>query len=129
MTDPRIEAAARALCERQGYPSGGSELAASCGFSENWEAFEDDAQAAITAADATAWSPIETAPKDAEMILLGYLDVSGKFSARTAEWALVHPRSSDKEWAYAWVCKMSDRLVDQRATHWQPLPKPPTPRE
>lgn len=69
MTDPRIEAAARALCERQGYPSDGSELAASCGFSENWEAFSDDAQAALAAADAAAWRPMSEAPKDRTDIL------------------------------------------------------------
>lgn len=73
------------------------------------------------------WMPIEVDPKDGSMVLLGYLDGNGSFSARTGQWFLIHPKSKDKPWAYAWVCKMADCLVDQRATHWMLLP--PTPAQ
>lgn len=107
MTGPRIEAAARALCERQGYPYDGSELAASCGFVKNWEAFADDAQAALAAADAAAWRLIDSAPEDTT-ILTYYRD--GRVMADT------FPYRGMLEW---------QEQIDAPPIFWPPLPAPP----
>lgn len=72
------------------------------------------------------WEPIETAPKDGTSVLLGYLDKSGRFAVKSARFELItaFPRK-EGPWS-AWVCTMDPCLVCQRATHWMPLPAPPT---
>lgn len=52
MTDPRIEAAARALCIQNGHNPDGQDSYVQSGMDANWCAFEDDAKAALAAADA-----------------------------------------------------------------------------
>ena len=115
MTDPRIEAAARALCERQGYSSIGTELAEYGGFKEDWEVFADDAKAALEAAGAAAWRPIESAPKGKKILVreggdwigIAIFHTEGKFSGR---------------WIYINAVDSHENLFP---THWQPLPTPP----
>jgi hypothetical protein len=58
------------------------------------------------------WQPIETAPKD-ERILLGGFYASGNFDVEVGAWVFTHRR-----WPY---------IGDKFATHWMPLPAPPSP--
>ncbi|MFH7812458.1 MULTISPECIES: hypothetical protein [Acetobacter] len=65
MTDPRIEAAARAICNelmKDGKVFGVARLCTQ-------DAFVDLAHVALAAADAAAWRPISEAPKDRTDIL------------------------------------------------------------
>ena len=71
------------------------------------------------------WEPIDTAPKDGTNVLLGYLDVSGKFGVRSAYYVPDIHFGRTKEPAPVWVCNMDKIIIDQRATHWQPLTPPP----
>jgi hypothetical protein len=50
-TDKQVEAVARTLAARRQY-------------NPPWELFVDDARAALEAAEAAAWQPIDTAPQD-----------------------------------------------------------------
>lgn len=70
------------------------------------------------------WKDISTAPKDGNVILLGYRDKRGKFAVRSGYWHLVHANSADKPWAWAWVCSIDPVLLDQRPTHWAELNLP-----
>lgn len=56
MTDPRIEAAARALCEIYGHDpdADADEAMVQSGMGANWCAYADEARAALAAADAAA---------------------------------------------------------------------------
>nr|WP_025826197.1 hypothetical protein [Acetobacter persici] len=60
MIDPRIEAAARALCGINGNDPDGNDSYVQSGMGANWRAYEDEARAALAAADVAAWRPIET---------------------------------------------------------------------
>lgn len=56
MTDPRIEAAARALCNNAGYRPDGDEVTP-VNYPEmdvNWKVYEEEAYVALAAADAAA---------------------------------------------------------------------------
>lgn len=70
----------------------------------------------------TEWRTIDSAPRDGTFIALGYLDKNGTMGVRGAEWGM-RPK-----WAVdgAWVDPLAKGLVDHRATHWMPLPAPPT---
>lgn len=64
------------------------------------------------------WQPIETAPKDGTVILLGD-NRYAKPAYLMAEW--------DRDYEY-WMTKTSSRGHFQfwrDATHWMPLPEPP----
>lgn len=74
---------------------------------------------------ADQWQPIETARRDGTHILLGYLDKSGKFAARSGYYRPDIHAGRTKQPCPAWVCTMDTVLLDQRATHWMPLPSPP----
>ena len=118
-TDPRIEAAARALCAAAGYSPDDNYITPR-NFPEmdvNWKVYAPDAEIAIKAADESAWLPIESAPGNQKLKLA---------------W-----RGKDGEWRFEFGMAMWDwRLGDYRsgvsthhaATHWQPLPKPPETR-
>lgn len=134
MTDPRIEAAARALCERQGYPSGGTELATSCGFEENWEAFSDDAQAALEAADAAAWMPMSDAPRGRTDILAKtrpdiYPEDHIRSSWNNLSVVIRHEGIINDDFDIGWSVAAPvgyGGMPDEWFVGWRPLPKPPT---
>lgn len=63
------------------------------------------------------WQSMDTAPRDGTVVLLGYLDKSGKFAVRSGYWKQMFYNSD----TFAWVCSMDPVLIDQRATHWAPL--------
>ncbi len=73
-----------------------------------------------------AWQPIETAPKDVGVLLVGpdYLskridqaicELSTRYDKDNTRWQLVHVGS------YA-----GDGDLSFKPTHWMPLPEPPT---
>lgn len=67
----------------------------------------------------SAWRPIATAPKDESPILLGYLPHPRLFGSR---------RTYEGRWneaQQAWT-SVNGFLVHSLATHWQPLPPPPS---
>ena len=49
--NPRIEAAARALCEIYGHDPDADDSTCQSGIGANWRAYEDEARAALSAAD------------------------------------------------------------------------------
>ena len=106
-TDPRVEAAARALAEVDDRVW--SQMNAA--LREDWRRW---ARNAIAAADRAAWRPISEAPKDGTRITLA---VAG-----------------GRVWPQCWWRKMQ-RVPDRwesfigrvpiNPTHWMPLPSPP----
>lgn len=108
MTDPRIEAAACALCESNGNDPDGNDCYVQSGMGANWRAYEDEARAALAAADAVAWRPIATAPTDSSEVLLwdGY-------SVSLSYWI------GDCWWSDIGCCI-------NNPTRWQHTPKGPT---
>lgn len=80
---------------------------------------EDDAlviiRAALTAAKAGGWMPIETAPKDGTAVLVS----EGRFCS-CVEW------NEEFDWWAVDDNKLGPfRLRGAAPTHWQPLPTPP----
>ncbi len=70
----------------------------------------DRLRAALTAAEKRQqWQPIETAPKDKQEGILGYVVGVG---ARVIWWDAI-----DRHWRTS--------LCEQRPTHWMPLPEAP----
>ncbi|NSL93873.1 hypothetical protein [Acetobacter syzygii] len=70
MTDPRIEAAARALCADRGIcPDDNEEIGRHFGKEHNWQAYIYMVSLILAAADAAAWRPMSEAPKDRTDIL------------------------------------------------------------
>lgn len=67
---------------------------------------EDIARAAIAAYEAALWEPIETAPRDGQLILAKHKTIS------RARMLYANPE---------WVETEANRLY----THWRPLPAPP----
>lgn len=73
------------------------------------------AQAALTAAKAGGWLPIETAPKDGTAVLVS----EGRFCS-CVEW------NEEFDWWAVDDNKLGPfRLRGAAPTHWQPLPNPP----
>lgn len=116
MSDPRIEAAARALCDREIGPGLWMRIG-----SDGAANFRAAARAALEAADAAAWQPIESAPKDGRRVLLvvhvgtdpfvleGYYEADGErgwYQANT-------------HWTDAWDGSVLPTL-------WCPLPEIPS---
>lgn len=68
MADPRVEAAARALCELAGYRPDGDEVTPRNypAMDVNWKVYEDDALVAIEAADAAACARVVPMPIPAD---------------------------------------------------------------
>lgn len=113
MTDARIEAAARAMFDR----SKAEVLAAkgftlSCTYDEVAEKdkdyWRDLVRPILAAADAVAWRPIESAPRDGAHILTYYAD--GRVMTDT------FPYRGFLEW---------QEQLDEPPIYWQPLPAPP----
>ncbi|GBQ36102.1 DUF551 domain-containing protein [Acetobacter fabarum] len=110
MTDPRIEAAARALCIQNGHDPDGQDSYVQSGMDANWCAFVDDAKAALAAAGAAAWRPIETAPKDGSLILVTVKHIGCDVVSF---------------WGTGWRETTNGLMLRDEPTHWQPLPTPP----
>ena len=110
MTDPRIEAAARALCYLKGYHPDGDEvtLANYPVMDVNWKVYEEEATVAIKSADEASWRPIDTAPDGDIWMRNG--NIIALVNKRTA-----HGAMSYLGWGYVYS-----------PTHWmypQSLPK------
>ena len=74
-----------------------------------------EARAALTAAKAGGWLPIETAPKDGTAVLVS----EGRFCS-CVEW------NEEFDWWAVDDNKLGPfRLRGAAPTHWQPLPNPP----
>lgn len=119
MTDARIEAAFEAAWNEPcllGDPIACHNLDDVCVHEtqqENIEAMKGVVRkmivAALTAADAAAWRPIKSAPRDGAHILTYYAD--GRVMADT------FPYRGFLEW---------QEQLDEPPIYWQPLPAPPT---
>ena len=87
---------------------------------------DDKIRTALEAADAAAWQPIETAPKDRTHILVGTFPAApGHVTITTAHW--FEPLLQRGQWALSvnYDGEHSDHGVEA-PTHWRPLPEPPT---
>lgn len=88
------------------------------------EAWIEDIRAAITAYQAEAWQPIETAPKDGSEIILGCAGENGWSGA-----GFYHDGSQCKRSDGGWFGEddRNNLLIakDIDVTHWMPLPSPP----
>lgn len=102
MTDPRIEAAARALGQMLGDETEGAYL--------------DEAGAILAAADAAAWRPIESAPANKGIIL-----VTGDF----VFYGFKDEMFSDGELFYSCTEGLKGGAINPQPTHWKPMPAPP----
>ena len=123
-TDPRIEAAARALCQSSGFNP--DELSVKLMdyriLEANWKKYIQKAGIALKAADEAAWLPIESVPKDYEKVLLtDGKEVSQGWHDKWDQTFVRHDeaRAGDGFLAY---------YDDWKPTHWMPLPKPPETR-
>ena len=68
----------------------------------------------------TAWSTIETAPRDGTAVLLYYTSdgiVYGTYDPATADWWSINVSNDEFISRYAESC--------EEPTHWMPLPNPP----
>lgn len=104
MTDPRVEAAARAIC---------SEIF--CMDWNNADASRKDecmaaGLAALTAADASAWWPMSEAPRDGTLMLVSVKHIG----CDVVSW-----------WGAGWRETTNGLALRDEPTHWQPLPAPP----
>lgn len=141
MTDPRIEAAARALCIQNGHDPDGQDSYVQSGMDANWCAFVDDAKAALSAADAAAWRPIAEAKKNGSPILAKLrddiyappTDVSSLREHSGYRWngltvVLRHPGLADDGFDIGWNMQAPvghGGFPDDWIEGWQPLPAPP----
>lgn len=84
--------------------------------------------AALTAAEAAAWQPIETAPKMKTILLFAVTDVDERGVVRnwkmaTGSW---HTGYENTESYTPWEWNGHQlRVFDIQPTHWYPLPQPP----
>lgn len=79
-----------------------------------------EAAAALEAARADAWQPIETAPKDGGKIWVN--DTSGLTSFCVAYWLSGYEWSG---WVYEEDLWMDSNPLGPNPTHWRPLGEPP----
>lgn len=107
MTDPRIEAAARSIW--MDMQDAGKEIAFENASTVNRAIALSLARNALAAADAAAWREIATAPTDSSEVLVWDGD-SVSIAGRMGK--------------YWW--SDAGYSIDN-ATHWQPVPKGPTP--
>ena len=110
MTDPRIEAAARAIVA---HYNPNDEFDSQ--FSYHKETDFKIAEIAIAAADAAAWRAIESAPPEETILACG-----GNLSyPTTVSWSGL----PGEPW---WTDSQEDHHEEiDTPTHWQPLPTPP----
>ncbi|MGO3517999.1 MAG: hypothetical protein ACTINM_05825 [Acetobacter cibinongensis] len=133
MTDTRIEAVARALCIQNGHDPDGQDSYVQSGMDANWRAFEDDAETALRAADAAAWRPIETAPKDGSHIDLWVINSDDKGHRLTDVYFGPIPHTCGEYGKYCdscppegdfWIDGIFGQQVFGMIIGWQPLPEP-----
>lgn len=98
----------------------------------------DEARAALTAAKAGGWVPIETAPKDGTVVILGRVEDGGSV-VTTGHWQEAEEDGVDYMGADAGFVdehyqefnpgrsfgSPSRRYAPTQPTAWQPLPNPP----
>lgn len=125
MTDPRIEAAAKAIGRRLG--------------DENLDEYLRDtwvnlATAALAAADAAAWRPIETAPKDGAHIDLWVINSDDKGHRLTDAYFGPIPHTCGEYRKHYdscppegdfWIDGLFGEQILGEIISWQPLPAPP----
>lgn len=111
ITDKQVEAALVALSGNEDWRNDDWVGANSAEYVFN------DMRAALEAAEAAAWEPIETAPKDGTYILLW----RPGFRQETAHW-LADMIGFDWPWLLPLPGEDRMRL---KPTHWRPLPEPP----
>jgi hypothetical protein len=68
----------------------------------------------------SGWQPIETAPRDGTNILI--VNASGR-----ADWGHNVPRVACWQKDGWWGYHETEQITPHRATHWMPLPSPPSP--
>lgn len=120
MTSPRIEAAARALCNQNGHDPDGQDSYVQSGMDANWCAFKGAAKAALAAADAAAWRPIEEYSLNMGQVYCGHSE---------KKW-LRHGRmipGHGSRWYYSGTNERSQWAQQEgdKPTHFRPLPAPP----
>ncbi|GAA3668859.1 MULTISPECIES: DUF551 domain-containing protein [Acetobacter] len=106
MTDPRIEAVARAICKE--FMKNGKALGAARLCTQ--DAFFDLAHVSLAAADAAAWRPIASAPKDGTLILVTVKHIGCDVVSF---------------WGTGWRETTNGLMLRDEPTHWQSLPTPP----
>lgn len=116
MTDPRIEAAAKAfgeyVYERNGKPLKWEDMG-----ENRQEVARCYARVALAAADAAAWRPIATAPVD-KLIIIGH----SKYSIPGEKSSV----SAIPAWDGLYFALMfPEEPISPQPTHWQPRPDPP----
>ena len=129
MTDPRIEAAARALCIQNGHDPDGQDSYVQSGMDANWCAFVDDAKATLAAADAAAWRPMSEAPKDRTDILAKTRDNIYPEGSRDSGWngrnvVIRHDGIIDGGFDMGWSVSAPvgyGGLPDEWFIGWQPI--------
>ncbi|CAI9119573.1 DUF551 domain-containing protein [Brytella acorum] len=130
MTDPRIEAAARAMCGR--FNEGDASIWDDLPNSDR-EYYREAARVVLEAADAAAWRPIESAPRDGTECLIGWSSTG--WHVQTAWWDAEFDTGWDEEiddikhigaWTGGVVESWGDETtLTYNPTHWMPLPAPP----
>lgn len=111
MTDPRIEAAARAMCGR--FNEGDASIWDDLSNSDR-EYYREAARVVLEAADAAAWRPIETAPHG-ELVVLAWRE------SLNGQWSFEIGYAS-----HGWRNDVASNISHHgSATHWMPLPAPP----
>lgn len=133
MTDPRIEAAARALCEIYGHYPDGDDSYVQSGMGANWRAFEDEASVALAAADAAAWRPMSDAPRDWTEILAKtrpdiYPDTHNRSGWNNRSVVIRHEGIINDDFDMGWSVAAPvgyGGMPDDWFVGWQPLPALP----
>ncbi len=79
------------------------------------------------------WQPIETAPRDGTRIIVFYGSEMHAMLVREAWWKTPYEGAPLERgsWCYHWAGNSDGCLLDKSvhgigATHWMPLPAPPT---
>ena len=113
VTDPRVEAAARAMClSHVEY----DDLVWN-GMSEKDKRFyRETVEVILKAADAAAWRPIESAPKDGETAFDIWV------TSKEGGYRIANVMRANEVWVFD-LMEWPDEMVP--ATHWMPLPHPP----
>lgn len=91
------------------------------------------APAAPVAVVPDAWQPIETAPKNGRLMLLGYINSCGKWRTTRGQWInqeyideyAEDPESMSPGWYETTIEDDDGKCWPIEPTRWQPLPPPP----